>query len=142
MKNRRSFLQTSAMASAALLAQNSFAFSIINKDTQPAELIVGHNGFTYKVDHGWAKISASTHPVINCHEMIQDSKGRLIMVGDDTHNNILVFDKSGQLLDSWGTSFPAGHGLSISKQTTAAKSCAPSVRCLLHWLCYVQLQRW
>jgi len=116
MKNRRTFIRSTAVASAGLLASKSFAFSIVDRNRQPEELIIGHNGFTYKVDHGWAKISASTHPVINCHEMVQDSKGRLIMVGDDTHNNILIFDKSGQLLDSWGTSFPAGHGLTISKE--------------------------
>jgi hypothetical protein len=116
MKNRRTFIRSTAVASAGLLASKSFAFSIFDRNRQPEELIIGHNGFTYKVDHGWAKISASTHPVINCHEMVQDSKGRLIMVGDDIHNNILIFDKSGQLLDSWGTSFPAGHGLTISKE--------------------------
>ena len=116
MKNRRTFIRSTAVASAGLLASKSFAFSIFDRNRQPEELIIGHNGFTYKVDHGWAKISASTHPVINCHEMVQDSKGRLIMVGDDTHNNILIFDKSGQLLDSWGTIFPAGHGLTISKE--------------------------
>jgi len=116
MKNRRTFIRSTAVASAGLLASKSFAFSIFDRNRQPEELIIGHNGFTYKVDHGWAKISASTHQVINCHEMVQDSKGRLIMVGDDTHNNILIFDKSGQLLDSWGTQFPAGHGLTISKE--------------------------
>lgn len=116
MKNRRNFIRSTAVASAGLLAGKSFAFDILHRDKQPAELVIGHNGFTYKVDKGWAKISASTHPVINCHEMVQDSKGRLYMIGDDTHNNILVFDKSGQLLDSWGSSFPAGHGLSISKE--------------------------
>ena len=70
----------------------SFAFSIGNKHLQPDELVIGQNGFTYKVDHGWAKINPANHPVINCHEMVQDSKGRLIMLGDDIHNNILVFD--------------------------------------------------
>ena len=48
--------------------------------------------------------------------MVQDSKGRLIMLGDHTHNNILIFDKSGKLLDNWGTAWPGGHGLSISKE--------------------------
>jgi hypothetical protein len=113
---KRTFLKSTAVVSAGLLASKSFAFNILHKNLQPAELIVGHNGFTYTVDKGWAKISASTNPVINCHEMVQDSKGRLIMVGDDVHNNILIFDKSGQLLDSWGTSYPAGHGLTISKE--------------------------
>jgi hypothetical protein len=38
------------------------------------------------------------------------------MLGDDIHNNILIFDKSGKLLDFWGSAYPGGHGLSISKE--------------------------
>lgn len=40
-----------------------------------------------------------------------DSRGRLIMVGDEVKNNILIYDKSGKLLDSWGISYEGGHGL-------------------------------
>ena len=78
--------------------------------------MIGHNGFTYEVDKNWAKIGANTNPLLNCHEMVQDSKGRLIMLGDDTHNNILIFDKSGKLLDYWGTAYNGGHGLTLSKE--------------------------
>ncbi|MEO0340490.1 MAG: 6-bladed beta-propeller, partial [Bacteroidota bacterium] len=49
----------------------------------------------------------------NCHEMVLDSKGRLIMVGDHTKNNILIYDKSGKLLDSWGIRYGQGHGLTL-----------------------------
>lgn len=48
--------------------------------------------------------------------MVMDSKGRLIMITDETKNNILIYDKSGKLLDSWGTWFPGGHGLTLSKE--------------------------
>ena len=78
MKSRRTFIRSTAVASAGLLASKSFAFSIGKKHVQPDELIIGQNGFTYKVDHGWAKINPANHPVINCHEMVQDSKGRMI----------------------------------------------------------------
>jgi peptidylglycine monooxygenase len=40
--------------------------------------------------------------------MVQDQKGRLIMVGDHVANNILIFDKSGKLLDNWTLAFQ-GH---------------------------------
>jgi len=103
MKNRRTFIQSAAIASAGMLASKSFAFNILHKNIKEEQLI-GHNGFKYKVDKEWAKINPSSHPLINCHEMVQDSKGRLFMVGDDVHNNIMVFDKSGKLLDSWGNS--------------------------------------
>ncbi|MEN0052565.1 MAG: twin-arginine translocation signal domain-containing protein [Mucilaginibacter sp.] len=115
-KSRRNFIKNSAIASALVAAAPAKSFSILHKDIQPDDHTIGHNGFTYKADKGWAKISVNSNPLANCHEMVQDSKGRLIMLGDHTHNNILIFDKSGKLLDYWGTSLPGGHGLSISKE--------------------------
>jgi hypothetical protein len=115
--SRRDFIKKSAIATALVAAgpvNNSFA--ILHKDLQPDTQTIGHGGFTYKVDKGWAKISVNSNPLANCHEMVQDSKGRLIMLGDHTQNNILVFDKSGKLLDYWGTALPGGHGLTISKE--------------------------
>jgi hypothetical protein len=114
MKTRRTFLRSGAALSAGLLASRSFAFSIDHQLED--QLVIGQNGFTYKVDKGWAKVNPALNPVVNCHEMVQDSRGRLIMLGDDIHNNILIFDKSGKLLDSWGTAYPGGHGLTISKE--------------------------
>jgi len=104
------------MAAGVTMAKPALGFSILHQDQQPEETIIGHGQYRYKVDKNWAKIGVNSHPLSNCHEMVQDSKGRLIMLGDNTNNNILVFDKSGKLLDYWGNSFPGGHGLSISKE--------------------------
>ena len=104
------------MASALTVAKTSAGFSILHKHLQPEELIIGQGEFKYKVDKSWAKIGVNSTPLLNCHEMVQDSKGRLIMIGDNIHNNILIFDKSGKLLDNWGTGWPGGHGLTISKE--------------------------
>jgi hypothetical protein len=114
--SRRNFIKNTAMASLAVAATPAKSFSILHQDKQPDDQTIGHNGFTYKVDKNWAKVSVTNTPLANCHEMVQDSKGRLIMLGDHTHNNILIFDKSGKLLDYWGTALPGGHGLSISKE--------------------------
>ncbi|MES2268946.1 MAG: twin-arginine translocation signal domain-containing protein [Bacteroidota bacterium] len=113
--SRRNFIKTTAIASVAA-AVPAKGFAILHKDKQPDEQTIGHNGFTYKVDQNWAKISVTSTPLANCHEMVQDSKGRLIMLGDHTQNNVLVFDRSGKLLDHWGTALPGGHGLTISKE--------------------------
>ena len=116
MKSRRNFIKTTSLATAGIMVHNTPAFSIGGKHAQPENLIIGHNDHKYKVDTNWAQVNPATHPVINCHEMVQDSQGKLYMIGDDTHNNIMVFDKSGKLLDTWGHAFPAGHGLTISKE--------------------------
>ncbi|WP_225976391.1 twin-arginine translocation signal domain-containing protein [Mucilaginibacter ginsenosidivorax] len=113
---RRDFIKNTAVASALVAAAPVNSFAILHKDVKPDDQIIGQGGYTYKADKGWAKISVNSHPLANCHEMVQDSKGRLIMLGDHTQNNILIFDKSGKLLDYWGTALPGGHGLTISKE--------------------------
>lgn len=75
--------------------------------------LIGHGDFLYKVDQAWGNLDAGLTPVKNCHEMVMDSRGRLIMVTDETKNNIIIYDKSGRLLDSWGHEFTGGHGLTL-----------------------------
>ncbi|MCB0665845.1 MAG: hypothetical protein KDC80_08495 [Saprospiraceae bacterium] len=76
-----------------------------------AGMVIGHGKFKYRVHKQWGDLDPAQHPVKNCHEMIMDNRGRLIMVGDETKNNILIYDKSGKLLDWWGTTYSGGHGL-------------------------------
>ena len=112
MKDRRSFLKKTVLASASLASTPSFGFNILKKPLATNE-IIGHGDFKYRVIKDWAKMTVGHNPILNCHEMQMDSKGRLIMLGDHTANNILVFDKSGKLLDYWGTRYPGGHGLTL-----------------------------
>lgn len=116
MKNRRSFLKTTALASGAAIATPAWGFNILSEKKEPTETIIGHGDYRYKVIKDWAKISSVRNPLLNCHEMVMDSKGRLIMIGDHTDNNVLIFDKSGKLLDYWGTAYPGGHGLTLSTE--------------------------
>lgn len=69
-------------------------------------VILGHNGFRYRVVSGWGVLDAGKNPVNDCHEMVQDAKGRIILLTNETKNNILIYDKSGKLLDSWGHEYP------------------------------------
>jgi hypothetical protein len=116
MTSRRNFIRRSAAASAVVLSVPQFGFSIGKKHTAPDDDGIGHGEFRYKVDKDWAKMSVQLNPLYDCHEMVQDRQGRLIMLGNHISNNILIFDKSGKLLDFWGKAFPGGHGLSISHE--------------------------
>ncbi|WP_025761189.1 peptidylglycine monooxygenase [Dyadobacter tibetensis] len=115
MSPRRDFLKKAALLLGTSATTPFEAIYPITRNSHPLpeEAVIGHGDYQYKVDKAWGKISPNTTPLFNCHEMIQDSSGRLIMLGDHTHNNILIFDKSGKLLDSWGNAFPGGHGLSL-----------------------------
>lgn len=80
------------------------------------DLVIGHNGFTYKVDHEWGRLDANKHPVTDCHEMVQDSKGRIILLTNNVNNNVIIYNKDGKLLDTWGSRYPGAHGLSLKNE--------------------------
>ncbi|MDX1906435.1 MAG: 6-bladed beta-propeller [Bacteroidia bacterium] len=107
--NRRSFLATGTQAAIAATALSGF--TLLRHTPDPESEIIGHGHFRYKVHRDWGTQDAARFPVDNCHEMILDNRGRLIMITDDTRNNILIYDRSGKILDAWGTAFPGGHGL-------------------------------
>jgi len=108
---RREFMNSSAaLATGAILMPS---FNIGKSQPKLGKETVGHGDFKYRVHKEWGDLDPAKTPVKNCHEMVQDSKGRLIMVGDHTNNNILIYNKSGKLLDSWGISYEGGHGLTL-----------------------------
>ncbi|MEM8970192.1 MAG: twin-arginine translocation signal domain-containing protein, partial [Bacteroidota bacterium] len=110
--SRRNFLkETTALAGTALLTPQNFY--IKSSSPKLSEEIIGHGDFQYRVHQEWGNLDPSQTPVKNCHEMVMDSQGRLIMVTDETKNNIIIYDKSGKMLETWGDSYPGGHGLTL-----------------------------
>ncbi|GAA5221956.1 6-bladed beta-propeller [Membranihabitans marinus] len=81
-----------------------------------SEVILGHGSHKYKVVQGWGTLDAGKNPVNDCHEMVEDAKGRLILLTNETKNNVIIYDKSGKLLDSWGHDYPGGHGLTLADE--------------------------
>ena len=108
--SRRNFLRTTALTATVMTFK---PFYILTAKPKANGEIIGHGTHKYKAQLGWGNLASSKFPINNCHEMVQDSKGRLIMVGDEVKNNILVYDRSGKLLDSWGHEYPGGHGLTL-----------------------------
>lgn len=111
MPTRRELLRAGVLAPTTFIPMPNFHIS--KNQLSDDQGIIGHGDFRYKVDKEWAIINPFRTFIDNCHEMVQDSEGRLIMVGDDPRSNIVVFDKSGKVLDSWGTYWPGGHGLTL-----------------------------
>ncbi|AZQ63110.1 6-bladed beta-propeller [Flammeovirga pectinis] len=116
MNTRRNFIKNTVKVIGASAIIPTFSFNAIRSKKAKKEVILGHGNYQYKLNRDWAKISTVRNPILNCHEMVMDRKGRLIMIGDHTDNNIMIFDKSGKLLDYWGTAYPGGHGLTLSKE--------------------------
>ena len=77
---------------------------------------IGHGQHRYQVDLEWCKAKREQHPVKDCHEMVMDAQKRLIMITNEARNNILIFDKEGQVLDAWTLKLKAGHGLTLDSR--------------------------
>src|SRR6202000_1009644 len=103
---RRKFIRNSSLALTGI---------VLTKDLfkKPFQRSYGYNGMRYTLDTSWSKANAQQYPVNDCHEMVQDKKGRILLLTNETHNNILIYDTNGQLMDSWGHDFPGGHGLTL-----------------------------
>lgn len=110
---RRTFLQAGLTAGAALVFHSSFA---IHQASKAVGEIIGHGDFKYRVNRNWGVLDSSKYPVNDCHEMVMDSRKRLIMLTNETRNNLLVYDKSGKLLEAFGNQFPGGHGLTLHNE--------------------------
>ena len=109
MMKRRHFMEKGGLATLGLASLGSLSFS----DDFLKDAIIGHGTHRYKVDVNWGKLNSKHFPVKDCHEMVQDAKGRIILLTNHTQNNILIYDKSGKLLDSWGKEYPGAHGLTL-----------------------------
>lgn len=77
--------------------------------------VLGQSDHRYRVVPNWGVLDDKT-PVKNCHGIVRDSEGHIILLTDHIANNVIVYDKRGKLVTKWGTSFPGAHGLSIVKE--------------------------
>ena len=77
------------------------------------EVVLGQNHKRYRINTRWSQADVARNPVNDCHEMVQDQKGRILLLTNETRNNVLIYDKNGKLLDAWGTEYPGAHGLTL-----------------------------
>jgi hypothetical protein len=110
--SRRNFIKNTGLAMGTSMLMPGYSFNIIKK-RQPEESIIGHGDFRYRVDKEWGIQDPARIPVKDCHEMIQDRQGRILLLNNDTKNNMIIYDKSGKVLKTWGNDFPGAHGLTL-----------------------------
>jgi len=100
---RRDFIKKSALATGAGMIAPSFTFGTTHSKNMMRET-VGHGNFKYTVDKEWGVQDPAKIPVNDCHEMVLDSKGRILMTIPGADNdNVIIDDRSGKVLDSWCT---------------------------------------
>ena len=80
---RKDFIQQTSLAATSMLISSSFLTSGKKED-----IILGHGKKRYRINTKWSKADAMQYPVKDCHEMIQDKKGRIILLTNETKNNV------------------------------------------------------
>lgn len=108
--SRRRFIQQSGWLAAPLAFGASFPLST-NAMPDKKE-IVGHGDFLYEVDPKWGELDVEDHPLQHCHEMVLDSRGRLVCSSVARKHDVLVYNKDGKLIDAWHHQLPEPHGFS------------------------------
>ncbi|AHF14709.1 NHL repeat-containing protein [Niabella soli] len=103
--NRKAFLQNTALGTIGAIYAPEW---LIKND-----VILGQGKKRYKLNTRWSQADVAKYPVNNCHEMLQDRKGRILLLTDETKNNVIIYDKNGKYLNSWGTEYPGAHGLTL-----------------------------
>ncbi|WP_255443930.1 6-bladed beta-propeller [Robiginitalea sp. SC105] len=83
---------------------------------QPTDTIIGHGDFRYRLHKDWGTQDLRNFPVRNCHEMVQDQQGRLLLLTNHPGNNMLIYDRSGKVLDTWTLNLTGAHGLTLSEE--------------------------
>ena len=81
---RRTFIKNSSIAAAGLIYQPSLAFK--------EDPLLGQGNKRYRLNTHWSKADVAKNPVNDCHEMVQDSKGRIILLTNETKNNVLMYE--------------------------------------------------
>ncbi len=112
--SRRQFIRLAISGTGALAIPHA-SFAIHNRRAWVGE-VVGHADFKYRIDKHWGIQDPNKIPVKNCHEMVQDRRGHLLLTTNHTKNNVIVFDKHGVVQETWGSSYPGIHGLTIFEE--------------------------
>ncbi len=107
MTNRREFLQRSSL----LALGGSLPFRGGDPSCKDR---IGHGKFRYVADHKWGQLDPAEHSLQHCHEMVLDSRGRLLCSSVSRNHDVLVYNKDGKLLTDWRLGLTEPHGLSLA----------------------------
>jgi peptidylamidoglycolate lyase len=112
---RRSLLRgTSAgLAAAGLTAVNLPGTRSAEKASDFDGEILGQEPFRYRAHRHWGLLERADYPVKDCHGITEDRGGRIVMLTNDTRNNLIAYDKFGKLMQAWEKRFPGAHGFDI-----------------------------
>lgn len=102
--SRRRFLGQAGAAAASIIA-----FPHVQSAQEP---VLGQGEFRYRIIAGWGDLGPGT-PFNDGHGLAVDREGHVVLLTNETRNNVVIYDRRGRLVSKWGTTYPGAHGLSL-----------------------------
>lgn len=115
MMNKRQFLLTAtgvAVSTAgATVGTMQTGEQTATKSVPREEPLLGQGAFRYRVLRGWGHLDRAQVPVEDCHAITEDRDGRIVVLTNETRNNLIVYTKNGEFVSKREDRFPKAHAL-------------------------------
>jgi peptidylamidoglycolate lyase len=76
--------------------------------------ILGQGALRFRANRMWGLLDRARYPVKDCHGIAEDRSGRIVMLTNETRNNLIAYSKEGEFIAAWESRFPAAHGFEIT----------------------------
>lgn len=98
---RRDFIKMGALAAAGLVVSSGRAAT---KPAKPAPVRIGSGHWTYTLDENWGRLPEGMSYGYGCG-IVVDSRDRVYVTSRSANPCVAVFDRKGELLETWGNDF-------------------------------------
>jgi peptidylamidoglycolate lyase len=102
--NRRSFILNTTIS---IIGSSMTEFDLA------AQPIYGHNEKRYRQNEKWLTKNKKLPIVNDAHEMVFTHSKDILLLTNETKNNLICFDKKGKVKYAVAHDFPGGHGLTL-----------------------------
>lgn len=109
--NRRSMLKRAAAATAAVAAHGTLSSLAAQEGT-----VLGQGAFRYRQVTDWGRLDPGQVPVKDCHAITENRAGEIVLLTNETRNNIVTYTKDGRLVGTRENRFPAAHALEFDER--------------------------
>src|SRR5688572_18907737 len=116
--SRRDFLQASGMAGAAVAAGVMTSGSFAHADEAPADVKLGSGKWTFTLDPTWGQLPQGMNYGLGC-AVVVDGQDRVFVVSRSANPCVAIFDKDGQLLETWSKEFASAIGFESPEEVVA-----------------------
>ncbi len=104
--NRRTLLKYAAATTGLAVADRRAARGAVQ-----AGDVLGQGRFRYRLVPDWGRLDPAQVPVADCHAITENRDGEIVLLTNETRNNVIVYRKDGTFVSKREDRFPAAHAL-------------------------------